>query len=179
MIFFQNNSPKEPFKKIRSYYNQALNQSQENIEAIAVSSYSKTNSLVDSRFVNLKFIDNESFIFFTNYDSPKAIQFEEHKQVSMLIYWSKINVQIRLSGNIDKTNEAFNKNYFRNRNTGKNALAICSKQSKIIDSYDVIKNKYEETIKRKNLNECPEYWEDFHLSLILLKYGKEKKIELT
>ena len=39
----------------------------------------------------------------------KAIQFEEHKQVSMLIYWSKINVQIRLSGNIDKTNEAFNK----------------------------------------------------------------------
>ena len=61
--FFQNNSPKEPFKKIRSYYNQALNQSQENIEAIAVSSYSKTNSLVDSRFVNLKFIDNESFIF--------------------------------------------------------------------------------------------------------------------
>jgi pyridoxine/pyridoxamine 5'-phosphate oxidase len=30
---------------------------------------------VDSRYVNLKFISNDEFIFFSNYDSPKASSF--------------------------------------------------------------------------------------------------------
>ena len=175
MIIFENKSEKEPFKKIRFYYDEALRHGQENIEAIVVSSYSKKNSLVDSRFVNLKFINNENFIFFSNYNSPKAIQFNEHKQVSILIYWSKINVQIRLSGSIKKTDKAFNNRYFAARNPGKNALAICSKQSKIIDSYDLIKNKYEETLKEKNLNKCPDYWGGFSFEANSIEIWKGKK----
>lgn len=175
MIIFENNSQSEPFKKIRFYFNEALKLGQDSIQAVAVSSYSVTNSLVDSRFVNLKFVDNENFIFFTNYNSPKAIQFSEHKQISMLIYWSKINVQIRLSGHINKTNEDFNQNYFATRNTGKNALAISSKQSTIISSYDLIKNKYEETLKEKNLTECPDYWGGFSLKADSIEIWKGEK----
>ena len=67
------------------------------VEAISISSFSKELDIVDSRYVNLKIVDNEDFIFFSNYQSPKAKQFESHDQISALIYWSKINVQILLS----------------------------------------------------------------------------------
>ena len=33
---------------------------------------------------------------FSNYQSPKAKQFESHNQISALIYWSKTNIQIRM-----------------------------------------------------------------------------------
>ena len=42
----------------------------QNIEAMSIASYNKENE-VESRFVNCKFIDNDKFIFFSNYNSPK------------------------------------------------------------------------------------------------------------
>ena len=58
---------------------------------------------VDSRYVNLKFITNDEFIFFSNYDSPKASAFNSHNQIAALLYWSSINVQIRMKAKIKKT----------------------------------------------------------------------------
>ena len=43
--------------------------------------------LSNLRFVNLKFIDNDKFIFFTNYNSPKSLAFETHNQISGLFFW--------------------------------------------------------------------------------------------
>ena len=49
--------------------------SQKNIEAISISSYDLKHKEVSSRFVNLKFLENDEFIFFSNYDSPKSLAF--------------------------------------------------------------------------------------------------------
>ena len=64
MINFINPSKEKPFLLIKEKYNEALKNNQKNIEAISIASYSKTNSFVDSRYVNLKIIDGENFIFF-------------------------------------------------------------------------------------------------------------------
>ena len=66
---------RNPIKKFQEYYNNALNKNQANIEAIAISSYNSFEGLVDSRFVNLKYLLNDEWVFFTNYNSPKAKQF--------------------------------------------------------------------------------------------------------
>ena len=42
---------------------------------------------------------------FTNYNSPKSIAFETHNQVSVVIYWECINLQIRIKANIIKSDE--------------------------------------------------------------------------
>ena len=51
---------------------------------------------VDSRYVNLKYIKDSEWIFFSNYNSPKSIAFNAHNQVSAVIYWKSINLQIRI-----------------------------------------------------------------------------------
>ena len=43
----------------------------------------------------------------------------------------------------------------------KNAIAISSKQSKPIKSYDQVKENYERSLKNDDLKECPEYWGGF------------------
>ena len=62
----------EPYNIFRKYYEEAKNKEQKIIEAISISSYDKKNKIVDSRFVNLKYVINDEWIFFSNYNSPRA-----------------------------------------------------------------------------------------------------------
>lgn len=158
MIKFKNLSSDKPYKLFKQKYNDALKACQMNIQSISISSYSKKNNEVDSRFVNLKFVDDNRFIFFSNYNSPKAAAFNSHNQIAALVYWPSINAQIRMRAKIKKTTNEFNQNYFFDRSKDKNALAISSNQSKPIDSYNQVKDNYYKSLKNDDLKKCPDFW---------------------
>ena len=158
MIEINNLYQESPYLFFKEKYTDVFNAGQKNIEAISISSYNKEMSEVDSRYVNLKFINKDEFIFFTNYHSPKASAFDSHAQIAALIYWASTNVQIRMKANIKKTSNEFNQKYFFSRSVKKNALAISSNQSKQIDSYSLVKENYNRALKNNDLKRCPEYW---------------------
>ena len=158
MIKFNNHNKEIPYLIFKDKYTEALEAGQRNIEAISISSYNKDSNQVDSRFVNLKFIDNKKFIFFSNYNSPKSIAFNSHNQIAALVYWPSINVQIRMMAKIKTTSNEYNQNYFFDRSEEKNALAISSNQSKPIDSYNQVKENYNKSLKNDELKKCPEFW---------------------
>jgi pyridoxamine 5'-phosphate oxidase len=95
-----------------------------------------------------------------------------------LIYWDSINVQIRIKANIKKTSKKFNNAYFLTRDYKKNALAISSDQSKIIASYEIVKENYEKVIKNSNLTKCPNYWGGFSFTPYYFEFwrGDESRI---
>ena len=119
MINFKNISNEAPYKVFKDYYDDAQKNKQKNIEAICISSYSKNTNEVNARFVNLKFIQDKKFIFFSNYNSPKAQDFFDHNQITALIYWQNINVQIRMKALIEKTSPEVNQAYFKERDIKK------------------------------------------------------------
>lgn len=161
MIEFRNFSEEEPYNFFKEYYDLALESEQQSIEAVNISSYDLANKEVNSRYVNLKYIDNKRFIFFSNYGSPKSKQFEKHKQIAATIFWDKINVQIRIKADIKKLSRNNSKKFFKSRSDQKNALAISSNQSSEIKSYEEVVLQYNETLKNSNLRICPEYWGGF------------------
>lgn len=158
MIKFNNMSQEPPYEVFKNLYKKSLRKNQKNIEAICIASYSKKDKEAHARYVNLKFVNGKEFIFFTNYNSPKANDFLDHDQITGLIYWNSINVQIRIKGYIKKTSQDFNQAYFAKRNIKKNALAISSNQSSVIGSYDEIKDSFIRTLREANLTQCPKYW---------------------
>ena len=158
MIEFNNLNQEIPYLLLKEKYDEAVDAGQKGIEAISISSYNKEINEVDSRYVNLKFIINDEFIFFSNYDSPKALSFNSHDQIAALVYWPSINVQIRMRAKIKRTTDEYNQNYFFNRSEEKNALAISSSQSKPIDSYNQVKENYNKSLKNDDLKKCPEFW---------------------
>ena len=162
MIKFINPSPAKPYIHFQSLYEEALANGQRGIEAISISSYSQEMSEVEARYVNLKYIVNNEWIFFSNYNSPKAQQFESHSQISSLFFWSSINTQIRIKGLISKTSIEFSDEHFKGRTREKNALAISSNQSQVIDSYDeVTKNFYQTLNEMTNDTVRPDFWGGF------------------
>ena len=158
MIQFNNLNQEMPYQLLKEKYDEALIAGQKGIEAISISSYNKEISEVDSRYVNLKFIINDEFIFFSNYDSPKASSFVSHNQIAALLYWPSINAQIRMKARIKKTSNEYNQKYFCDRSEEKNALAISSSQSKSIDSYNQVLENYNKSLKNDNLKKCPGFW---------------------
>ena len=161
MIQFDNVINVEPYLLFKKKYDSALNAGQKSIEAISISTFNTQINEVDSRHVNLKFITNDEFIFFSNYDSPKSIAFESHSQISALFYWPSSNVQIRIRAQINKTSTEYNQEYFRTRSIDKNALAISSNQSEKIESYDYVIRKYNDVKDTEDLETCPDYWGGF------------------
>ena len=158
MIQFNNLNQETPYQLVKEKYDEAVDAGQKGVEAISISSYNNKIHEVDSRYVNLKFISNDEFIFFSNYDSSKATSFNSHSQIAALVYWPSINVQIRIKAKIKKTSNEYNQKYFSDRSEEKNALAISSNQSKQIDSYSQVKENYNRSLKNDDLKKCPEFW---------------------
>ena len=158
MIQFNNLNQEIPYQLLKEKYDEALNADQRGIEAISISSYNKEMGEVDSRYVNLKFILNDEFIFFSNYNSPKASSFSSHDQIAALVYWPSINIQIRMKAKIKRKTDEYSQNYFFSRSEEKNALAISSNQSKPIKSYSLVKENYNKSLKNDDLKKCPDFW---------------------
>ena len=159
MIKFLNLNSEKPYIHFQSLYQEALDNGQKGIEAISVSSYNQIKKEVEARYVNLKYIADNEWFFFSNYHSPKASQFESHSQVSILIYWASINAQIRMKAKIFKTSAKFSDEHFQGRTKEKNALAISSNQSQTIESFDEVAKNFNETLDAMTSETVrPNFW---------------------
>lgn len=179
MIKFENDSEEIPFKIFRQEYEIALKKNQNAIDAFCISSYCIKSKEVNSRFVNLKIVDSNKLVFFSNYLSPKSVQFNGHNKISALIYWNQTNCQIRMKGQIYKTSKEFNQKYFEKRSKGKNALAISSNQSNVISSFEDVKLKYLKVKKNNDLTKCPEYWGGFAFIPNYFEFWKGSDLRLN
>ncbi len=179
MIKFNKLNQEAPFLLLRKKYDLALEKGQKGIEAISISSFNKIENEVSSRYVNLKFVINDEFIFFSNYNSPKSVAFNSHNQIAALIYWSSINVQIRMTANIKKTSDEFNQKYFFDRAKEKNALAISSNQSKPISSFRQVKEDYQYSLKNDDLRKCPKYWGGYSFTPYEIEFWEGNEFRLN
>tara|TARA_B100000925_G_scaffold226360_1_gene174826 strand:+ start:591 stop:1187 length:597 start_codon:yes stop_codon:yes gene_type:complete len=179
MIQFKNLNQEKPYLLFKKKYDKAFEAGQKGIEAIAISTYNKVTKEVDSRYVNLKFILDDEFIFFSNYNSPKAASFSSHNQIAALVYWPSINIQIRLKAKIKKTSKDFNQKYFFERSEEKNALSISSNQSHPISSYEEVKKNYNKSLKVDDLKECPDYWGGFSFKPYEIEFWKGNEFRLN
>jgi pyridoxamine 5'-phosphate oxidase len=179
MIQFNSIIQEIPYLIFKAKYDDALNAGQIAIEAISISSYNKKINEVDSRYVNLKSINFDEFIFFSNYNSPKSIAFNSHNQIAALFYWPSINTQIRMKAKIKKTSNEFNQKYFSDRSEEKNALAISSNQSKAIYSYNKVKENYNKSLKNDDLKKCPEFWGGYSFTPYYFEFWKGHKSRLN
>lgn len=180
MINIQDINDSKPYSIFSELYHEAKNKNQTAIEAIAISSYNILLSEVESRFVNLKYIQDDEWIFFTNYNSPKSHQFASHQQISALFYWNSTNTQIRIKAEICKTSKDFSDQHYSKRSLDKNALAHSSDQSSFIKSYEEVLNRYTNILTNNNLlMQRPDYWGGFSFKPYYFEFWKGDKNRLN
>ena len=169
-----------PYQKFYHLYEKAINHNQSNPEAMVISSYDPSLNEVDSRFVNLKYIIDEDWVFFSNYNSPKALQFKSHDQISVLFYWNVLNLQIRIQSKIKKTKSDISDEHFALRSPEKNILAVISQQSQTIESYDDLVEKYSDYKHiPQAISKRPNYWGGFTFKPYSFEFWTGQKFRLN
>ena len=121
---------------------------------------------VSARIVLLKQFGREGFTFFTNYQSDKANDLAENPVASLVFFWPNIERQVRIDGNVTKTDSATSDKYFQARPRGSQIGAIASPQSRELENRDQL-----EQIAGDVENESagqpltrPEYWGGYCLN---------------
>tara|TARA_B100001057_G_scaffold494824_1_gene592231 strand:+ start:3275 stop:3871 length:597 start_codon:yes stop_codon:yes gene_type:complete len=178
MIKIESLKDEDPYIKYKELYDLAYSKNQNQIERILIASFDKESDTVNARYVNLKYILSDEWIFFSNYESVKAKEFSDHNQITVVSYWSSIDVQIRMKATIKKSSNEFSDKHFLLRSDEKNALAISSLQSSPVSSYEDVKNKYELTLRSQNLNKRPSYWGGYSFTPFYFEFwtGHESRI---
>tara|TARA_B100000795_G_scaffold250773_1_gene219169 strand:- start:852 stop:1448 length:597 start_codon:yes stop_codon:yes gene_type:complete len=162
MIKFNNYIKNEPYLTFRELYLKAVDSRDPCMDVVGISSYDADQDQVDSRYVNLKYIDCDNWIFFSNYESTKAAQFSSNNNISALMYWSSINVQVRIKAKIHKTSKTISDTHFLNRSNKKNALAISSSQSRKINCYDDNLTNFNDVLNTADLSKRPDNWGGYY-----------------
>lgn len=112
-----------------------------------------------ARVVLLKGIEQEKFVFFTNYESNKGQQIAENSNVAVVFFWPELQRQVRIEGTIEKVAPEYSDEYFNMRPLGSRIGALASPQSQKIVSRDVLEKRYE-TLSQLPASEIqrPDHW---------------------
>ncbi len=97
-----------------------------------------------ARVVLLKEVNEEGFVFFTNYKSRKGRDIEKNPFVAILFDWHVLERQVRIEGSIEKLSEEESDDYFDSRPESAKIGAWASPQSHIIKDREELERLQEE-----------------------------------
>lgn len=113
-----------------------------------------------ARIVLLKGIEEESFLFYTNYESRKGQDLQHMPYVALTFFWPELERQVRIEGEATKISEERSTTYFQSRPRGSQLGAWVSPQSQIIEDRSVLNQRQQELSERFDEEKIPRphYW---------------------
>ena len=153
----------DPILLFKNWLSEAEKNEIRDPNAMQLATVSK-NGMPSVRTVLLKDIIDTSFVFYTNYESRKSNEISETAKGAICFYWKSLNRQVRLPGSINKVSDQVSDKYYQSRSRGSRIGAWASKQSRELESREVLmekvkllESKYDEDIPR------PTFWGGFAL----------------
>jgi pyridoxamine 5'-phosphate oxidase len=127
-----------------------------------------------ARMVLLKQVDQNGFVFFTNYRSAKARQLDTNPYAALVFYWNVLERQVRVEGSVVRTSAEESREYFQTRPRESQIGAWASEQSAVIRSRDVLEQRAQEleTLYCDRDVDCPEYWGGYRLKPDRIEFWK-------
>lgn len=135
----------DPLEQFQNWFDDILLIEKHDPTAMVLSTVDK-KGFPDSRVVLLKGIDNQDFIFYTNYQSAKAQQLAQTPYAALNFYWPELSRQVRVRGKVEQISAEKSDDYFSSRSLKSQLSAIASPQSQIIKDRAYLENRLKELI---------------------------------
>ena len=154
----------EPFRLFDDWYREAREAGLYLPESMTLAT-STPDGFPSARLVLLKQHDERGFVFFTNYESRKAVELAENPQAALAIHWPILQRQVRIEGTVQKISEQDSFAYYRTRPRGSRIGAWASPQSAVIESREQLERKVAEYEARYSGDDVPRppYWGGYRL----------------
>ena len=168
----------EPFTIFRRWLEEARKTEVNDPDAIALATVDK-EGLPNVRMVLLRIIEDDAFVFFTNYSSKKAQEAFLNNKVAFNLHWKSLRRQIRVRGHVEKEDGIIADKYFSEREVGSQTAAWASKQSEtltdrqeLIERWQSYKNQFEKNVVR------PNFWGGIRIKPVQIEFWADGQYRL-
>lgn len=164
---------RDPIKQFQLWFNDAIAAKLPMPEAMTLAT-ATPDGRPSARMVLLKQVDQDGFVFYTNYRSAKASQLDVNPYAALVFYWTQLERQVRVEGSVTKVSAEESREYFRTRPRESQIGAWASEQSEVIASRDVLEQRAAELEKLycdRDID-CPGHWGGYRLRPDRIEFWK-------
>jgi pyridoxamine 5'-phosphate oxidase len=134
----------EILNKFDAWWHKAKNNSPLNQEnAICVSTIDE-QGFPHGRFVDLKSVTKQGFIFCSDYKSAKGQQISSNAKVAITVWWDHVGYQVRVVGNATRISEEQAQEFWLTRSVDAQITTCAFQQSKALQSNIVLESSFME-----------------------------------
>jgi len=136
MALLESRVPRDPLTLFRRWYVEAQEAGALQPDAIALATSGSAGP--SARMVLFKGLKDQSFLFYSNYESRKGRDLAEDNRAAIVFYWFPTHHQVRVSGTVRRLDRKASLAYFRSRPRGAQLSALASRQSRVIGSRETL-----------------------------------------
>ncbi len=131
------------------------------------------------RTVLLKDIEDDAFVFYTNYTSAKAEEIEHAGKAAFVIHWKSLNRQVRVRGTVTREDGPRADAYFASRALQSRIGAWASPQSRPLESRADLEGRVAKIVERFGDDPPrPPFWGGFRLRPVEIEFWAEGDFRL-
>lgn len=159
-----------PIAFFLQWFQEAVKSSVEEVNAMTLATCDSLGK-PHARIVLLKDVEQEDFVFFTNYQSHKGHELSENNHAALVFFWKELERQVRIEGIVEKISAEKSDEYFYSRPEGSRLGAWSSPQSMVIPNRNVLDDNYEK-YQKEFVNHIPRppHWGGYQLKPSLIEF---------
>ena len=119
----------------------------------------------NARVVLLKAIEDDGFVFYTNYTSAKGQEVEQAQKAAFVMHWKSLRRQIRVRGKVTRHTKAASDQYYQSRGLQSRLGAWASQQSQPLASREALMQEVERIAEvYGDSPPRPDHWGGYHIA---------------
>ena len=174
------NVASDPIHQFTKWFDEAINAKVLEPNAMSLATVSNDNR-PSCRIVLLKGIEENKFLFYTNYQSHKGKELENNPVCALTFFWPELERQVRIEGVASRVGENQSMEYFQSRPLGAQVSAWASPQSSIIENRTILEERVKQIEKRFEGNKVlprPHQWGGYAVEPHMIEFwqGRENRL---
>lgn len=124
--------------------------------------------------------DVGGFVFYTNFESRKAMQLADNSNVALLFHWKSLRRQIRIEGAANPVDDATADTYFATRSRNSQLGAWASDQSRPLDDRATFEARFAEVEGRFEGQDVPRppHWSGWLVNPSRIEFWQDREFRL-
>ncbi|SFR49193.1 pyridoxamine 5'-phosphate oxidase [Litoreibacter janthinus] len=160
----------DPFQIIRDWMDEAVQTEPNDPNAIAIATVDR-DGLPNVRMVLLKDVEDDAFVFYTNYESAKAAELDHAGKAAFVMHWKSLRRQVRVRGIVTREDGAQADDYYKSRSLKSRLGAWASKQSQPLSSRGALMAEVAKVTAAKGLNpDRPPFWGGYRIRPVEIEF---------
>jgi pyridoxamine 5'-phosphate oxidase len=160
----------DPFAIARAWLAEAEKTEPNDPNAIALATVD-ADGLPNARMVLLKEIEADGFVFYTNYESRKAVETETPGKAAFVMHWKSLRRQVRVRGTVTREDGPQADAYFASRGLQSRLGAWASRQSQPLSSRAALVAEVAKVTATKGINPPrPPFWGGYRIVPVEIEF---------